>query len=102
MTDTYRIVCVETEYATDRKHHHILAVGTGTEADHASTRRTVGDVREAIKNGTKFHTESPSTKAKADVEPFTCCGVQTIRSAGDTIEDNNLDNLRACAWKKAT
>jgi hypothetical protein len=102
MPDAYRIVCVETEYAADRKHHHILGVGTGPKADSADNQWTVAKVREAIRGGTKFHTESPSTQAKADVEPFTCCGVQTIRSAGDAIEDNNLDNLRACAWKKTT
>jgi hypothetical protein len=58
----------------------------------------VADVRKAIKDGTKFHTETP-TGVRADVERFECCGVKTIRSTADALPSNNLDNLRTCAWK---
>lgn len=85
---TYRIVCVE------KGRGGIHAVGTGADAGQADKRWTVAEVRQAIRAGHRFYTESPSTGKKADVEPF-----DTIRSTADHVTDNNLDNLRGCAWK---
>jgi hypothetical protein len=85
---TYRIVCVEK--GRGGIHH----VGTGSAPSKAEKRWSVAEVRAAIKAGDRFYTESPSTGKKADVEPF-----DTIRSTSDHVTDNNLDNLRACAWK---
>jgi hypothetical protein len=85
----HRIVCVE------KGRGGIHAVGTGTDPAQAAQRWTVAQVRAAIHAGDRFYTESPTTGKKADVEPF-----DTIRSTADHVLDNNLDNLRACAWKK--
>ena len=61
---------------------------------------TVAQVRGCIARGNSFYTESPSTRAVAGVEPYDWADqaqtIETIRSAGDAIDDNNLDNLRAC------
>ena len=85
---SYRIVCVE------KGRGGIHAVGTGTDPGKATERWTVAQVRTAIRGGDRFYTQSPSTGKIADVEPF-----DTIRSRADHVTDNNLDNLRACAWK---
>jgi hypothetical protein len=84
----YRIVCVE-------KDEHITAVGTGTDSAKATQRRTVAEVRAAIKTGTRFYTKSLSTGKEADVELYG----DGIRTDPDGEKDNNLDELRACSWK---
>lgn len=97
---TYRIVCVETEHP----HRHITHVGVGDDPASASERLTVTDVRRAIANGHRFITISPSTGKTADVRADDChmpsCTVKTIRSTSDAVSDNNLDNLRACSWRR--
>jgi Protein of unknown function (DUF3892) len=96
---SYRIVCVETEHP----HRHILAVGTGDDPSSANSRWTVQQVRNALANGDRFYTVSPSTGLTADVKADDCniggCTVKTIRSHADAVTDNNLDNLRVCSWK---
>lgn len=95
----YRIVCVETEHP----HRHITHVGTGSDPNAANYRWTVTQVRNAIFNGDRFYTVSPSTGTTADVRRDDCringCIVKTIRSTADAVTDNNLDNLRVCSWK---
>jgi len=91
----YRIVCVNTEHP----HRHITNVGTGNPAM-ADRMWTVAEVRAALAKGETFDTISPSTGKRAEVHADDCkepdCTVKTIRSVGDTVTDNNLDNLRAC------
>jgi hypothetical protein len=57
-------------------------------------------VRGCIGRGNSFYTVSPTTRAVAGVEPYDLVQlsktIETIRSAGDAIDDNNLDGLRAC------
>lgn len=95
---TYRIVCVDTEYP----HRHILSVGTGTDPNKASQKWTTAQVRQALADGDRFYTKSPSTGAEADVHSDDCpepgCSFKTIRSDADAVTDNNLDNLRGCSW----
>jgi hypothetical protein len=94
----HQIVCVETTHP----HRHITHVGIGELSWRASERWTVNRVRDAIRDGDRFYTVSPSTRKAADVRPDTCriggCVVETIRSAPDAVTDNNLDNLRVCRW----
>ena len=77
-------------------HGHITGVGVGN-ASGWTHRYTVAQVREMIAQGWVFYTVSPSTGRIAYVEPYTCCGIQTIRSTPDAVKDNNLDNLPNCA-----
>jgi hypothetical protein len=96
---SYRIVCVETAHP----HRHITHVGTGSDPGRATNRWTVADVRSAIQRGHRFYTVSSSTGRTAEVEPYDYHYnggvIRTIRSSADAIWDNNLDNLRACAWQ---
>ena len=88
MSDSYRVVCVE-------KDKHIDAVGTSaTAASTADRRWTVAEARREIEEGARFYTVSPTTGEHADVERFE----DTIRTNPDEVTDNNLDDLRACAW----
>jgi hypothetical protein len=61
---------------------------------------TVAQVRACIGRGNSFYTVSPTTRAVARVEPYDVTEsnqiIETIRSAADAVEDNNLDNLQAC------
>jgi hypothetical protein len=101
MATEYQIGCAERLEA----HEHITHVGTGTDPDHAADRWTVKQVRSALANGDRFYTVSPSTGRVADVRAYDAhvAGrvVETIRSAADAVEDNNLDNIRVCRWKKS-
>jgi hypothetical protein len=92
---TYRIVCVEKVVSGD--HHHLTHVGTGTDADAADARWTVGAVRKAILAGDEFYSQGGGEKAY--VERFTCCGVETIRTKADDTTKDNLDTKRICSWK---
>jgi hypothetical protein len=97
-TKTYRIVCVTTEHP----HRHITEVGTGADPSGASKQWTVTAVRNAIDNGDTFYTEDAKGNTAAvlkDTCHFAGCTVRTIRSHSDASKDNNLDNMRACAWK---
>jgi hypothetical protein len=94
----YQILCVNTEHS----HRHIIKVGTGPELGDVTKTWSVKKVRKAIKKGKhRFYTVSPTTAKVADVRRWRCkqsgCGsVKTIRSEGDVVEDNNLDNLTPC------
>jgi hypothetical protein len=93
----YQILCVTTE--RQDPHEHIVNVGTGPAAGGAADRMwTVKVVRKAIKAGTdSFYTVGPESGERADVRRYKCgCGVKTIRSADDAVEDNNLDSLASC------
>lgn len=88
MTDGYRVVCVE-------KDKHIVAVGTSAAGGATADRRwTVAEVRQEIEGGARFYTVSPTTGEEADAEPFE----ESIRTNPDEMTDNNLDDLRSCAW----
>jgi hypothetical protein len=93
---TYRIVCVNTEHP----HSHIVKVGTGTKAEHYSRTWTVKEVLEAIEDGDRFYTVSPSTSKEAEVKADTCkiagCSIKTLRSTADGVKDNNLDYMPSC------
>jgi hypothetical protein len=95
----YRIVCTEQEPIYQlTAHAHIVAVGTGNDANKATTRWTLSEVISAMNAGTVFYTYSPSTGKVALVVKVACarCGHTIIRSAPDAVTDNNLDNLRRC------
>ncbi len=96
---TKRIVCVETEHP----HRHIVAVGIGTEAQKATERMTVSEVRKSIEDGNTFYTVGSSSGDVALVGLDTChysgCTVKTIRTNPDDVKDDNLDEMRACKWK---
>lgn len=103
---TYRVVC--TEQVASRMHPadgKIVAVGTsdsgGPTANH---RRTVPQVVAAIDAGHLFYTIGEQSRETAQVIKYWCnlCGGEWhIKSAPDAVLDNNLDSLRACAWKAA-
>src|SRR5688500_13494584 len=82
-TSQHRIVCTEQSNPPAYGHGHILAVGVGSDPSKASTRMTVAAVRSALRNGDVFYTVSPSTGKVALVRAFTCCGIDTIKSAPD-------------------
>jgi hypothetical protein len=93
----YQIVCVDKVQSGD--HHHLTAVGLGTDPDAATSKKSVAQVRSAIEDGDTFHTLSSPGGRKAYVEKFTCCGVATIRTKADDTKIDNLDDLRTCVWK---
>jgi hypothetical protein len=88
----YQIVCVDRAEG----HGHITHVGI----QGLPGVWTVAQVRGCIARGNSFYTVSPSTRAVAGVEPYDlrdlAPNIETIRSAGDAIDDNNLDALRSC------
>jgi hypothetical protein len=88
----YQIVCVDRVEG----HGHITHVGI----QGLPGVWTVAQVRGCISRGNSFYTVSPSTRAVAGVEPYDLVQlaqtIETIRSAGDAIDDNNLDALRSC------
>lgn len=94
--DDYQIVCRNTEHP----HSHIVDVGTG-DGDDLDRMWTVDEVIEAMKTGETFHTISPSSGERAEVNAFMCliqgCTVMTLRTTNDLSKDNNLDNLSTCA-----
>lgn len=96
----HRVICT-TQDPPNTAHEaaHIVLVGTGTTPDRYSKTWTVQEVHEAIARGDTFYTESPTTGARARVNPWSCrtCGRQTLRSSADAVKDNNLDNLPRCA-----
>ena len=98
----YRIVCTEQEPAyLPTTHAHIVAVGTGDDPDRATQRWTLDQVLAAMDRGEVFYTRGKSSGAVALVEKYVCsrCHRTYIRSTPDAVADNNLDNLRRCAWE---
>ncbi|HLJ02345.1 MAG TPA: DUF3892 domain-containing protein [Solirubrobacteraceae bacterium] len=91
----YVIACVER-----RNSPYITGVRTGNDPGRPDRHWTVEEVHRAIKIGHKFVTVSPSTGRRASVfaDEVYSHGqrVQTLRSGGDAIQDNNLTNIRLC------
>jgi|HubBroStandDraft_1064217.scaffolds.fasta_scaffold417225_2 hypothetical protein len=77
--------------ATPAGDHHIIAV----QIDNIQVI-TVAKVYAWMRRGDDFYTWSPSTGKRAAVEPWRCCGIDTLRSNADAVTDNNLDDLPAC------
>lgn len=88
----YHIVCVDRVAV----HGHITHVGLSG----LPGVWTVAQVRGSISRGNSFYTVSASTREVAGVEPYDVIHldqmIETIRSAADAVQDNNLDNLQAC------
>jgi hypothetical protein len=59
-------------------------------------RWTVAKVREQIKLGHRVYTRGLKTGIEAELELY---GDDGITTSVDGIEDNNLDNLRACKFE---
>jgi hypothetical protein len=100
---SHRIVCTEQEPASNPpKHAHIVAVGIGTDPNNATSRMTLGEVITAMDRGESFFTFGEQSKKTAKVEKYWCphCSRNHIRSTADAVQDNNLDNLQYCNWKK--
>ena len=92
----YRIVCANKAGGTPT-HRHIIQVGTGANEPQTDRQWTVAAVRAEIRQGTRFYTVSESTWNVAEVDRYDCsCGFKPIKTKGDSVEDNNLDNLRRC------
>lgn len=94
----YRITCTEQEpVAAPVSHQHIVRVGTGSD-DGWSRKWTVNEVLTAMREGDQFYTQGKTSGKVAQVEPYTCtrCQRTYIRSAADSVADNNLDNLPRC------
>jgi len=98
----YRIVCTNQEPCHLSTHQaHIVAVGTGNDPAKASDRWTLDQVLAAMNLGDRFYTQGVQSGKTALVEPYECgrCRRTYIRSRPDSVQDNNLDNLRVCNWK---
>lgn len=96
----YRIVCtVQEPISQPTTHAHIVAVGTGTNPQNYSQRWTLAQVIAAIDQGDTFYTQGAQTGKVARVEKFTCaqCHRTHIKSAPDSVSDNNLDRLPRCS-----
>jgi len=57
---------------------------------------TAEQVHAWMRGGDEFFTYSPSTGRWVSVEPWQCCGVNTLRSLADAVYDSNLDDLPPC------
>jgi hypothetical protein len=95
---SYRIICtVQEPFYQPTTHAHIIGVGTGTTSKIALYEWTVDDVWAAIDQGNVFYTVGETTGKVALVNKYTCCRRKSLRSAPDTVWDNNLDYLPRCA-----
>lgn len=100
---SYRIVCTEqAPLGVPHSHAHIVAVGTGIDSTSAAERWALDQVLAAIDRGHVFYTLGDVSGRRAEVEKYVCafCRRTYIRSRPDAVRDNNLDNLRACAWRR--
>jgi hypothetical protein len=102
---SYRIVCTEQVPAHPHPYGKIVAVGTNAEGGaHATERLSVADVVGRMNDGHSFYTRGLQSDKIAAVVKYWCsaCGGEWhIKSAPDAVKDNNLDELRVCAWKAA-
>lgn len=97
---TYRIVCADQEPAGQSDQHaHIVAVGVGDDPAKALRKWTLDEVLRAIDRGDVFYTKGVNTGKLAIVMKYTCapCRRVHIRSAADSVPDNNLDHIRHCS-----
>lgn len=100
---TYRIVCTDQEPSGQPDQHaHIVAVGVGDDQDKAQRKWTLDEVLRAIDRGDVFYTKGVKTGKLAIVMTYTCvsCRRVHIRSATDSILDNNLNHIRHCSESK--
>lgn len=100
----HRIVCTEQQpFGKPPTHAHIVAVGTGENPSSASRSWTLKEVIDAMDRGDVFFTKGEGSGRVALVVKYLCshCFGYHIKSAPDSVADNNLDSLRYCAWKKS-
>lgn len=98
----YRIVCIEKHPTHKDRYHHIIAVGTGNDADKATQRWTVDDVIAALDSGDTFYVKDGRGNVAEVVAKR--CPVQghthrIIITVADNKETDNLLNLRDCKWQ---
>ena len=94
----YRVTCTEQEpVGVPHTDAHIVLVGTVSPSGPA-LRWTVAQVYAAMDRGDRFYTYSERFQRVAWVMKWNCsyCRRATLRSAPDSIPDNNLDNLPTC------
>jgi hypothetical protein len=90
----YKVVCVERKPAAG--HHHITGIGV-VRGDKTLERKSVKDVRKAIKNKTdRFYTVNVTTGEKAAVKRHKCCGEKTLQSVTGESKSDNLAALSSC------
>jgi hypothetical protein len=97
---TYRIVCTDQEPSGQLdKHAHIVAVGVGDDPTKAPRKWTLDEVLRALDHGDVFYTKGMNTGKVALVMKYTCarCRRGHIRSAADSVPDNNLNRIRRCS-----
>lgn len=96
-TNVHFITCVSR--ARTLFHQHVTSVGIGETIGYYRERVSVAAVRQAIREGDRFYTVSPTTGKAALVELYDCpsCKAPTIRSAPDWVTDNNLDTIPICS-----
>jgi Protein of unknown function (DUF3892) len=96
-TNVHFITCVSR--ARTLFHEHVTWVGIGDNIGNYRERVSVAAVRTAIRAGDRFYTVSPTTGKAALVEVYDCpsCKAPTIRSAPDSVTDNDLDNIGLCS-----
>lgn len=95
----YRIICTCQEpTSVPQSHAHIVSVGTGVTANRFDRPWTVDEVYSAMNAGHTFHTVGRYSGRRAEVGPYKCghCNRRTLRSVGDVVTDNNLDELPRC------
>ena len=95
----YRIICTSQEPVGAPNHQaHIVAVGTGVSPTNYERKCTVAEVYAAIDRGDGFFTSGEQSGKSAWVTKWSCtaCSRATLRSAPDSVPDNNLDNLPNC------
>ena len=97
---TYRIVCTDQEPSGQSDEHaHIVAVGVGDDPTKAPRKWMLDEVLRAIDRGDVFYTKGMNTGKLAIVMKYTCapCRRVHIRSAADSVSDNNLNRIRRCS-----
>jgi hypothetical protein len=96
----HRIVyTLHAPFATPHKHAHIVQAEIVRPTGHTQ-RMTVSAVYVAMENGDEFYTYGETSEQSAAVHKYECehagCNFKTLRSAPDSVKDNNLDDLPAC------
>jgi hypothetical protein len=87
-------VKVETNEAGSGEHRHVVAVGFVPDLVPVG----IDEVRSMLLRDYFVYTLSSTTGRSAEVEPYTCeCGVETLKSVGDVVADNDLLHLAVCA-----
>jgi uncharacterized protein (DUF1684 family) len=89
---SFQITCTTKSPRTWQGHHHIVSVGLRGEVG----TFTVQQIYRLMDSGHRFYTVSPSSGRTALVRKYRCCNLDTLRSDGDVVYDNNLDYLPSC------